>query len=373
MMHILVVLGTRPEAIKLAPVILELQRRGAAVECQVCASGQHRDLVHPILADFGIGIDQDLAVGEPNQTPTGVLARILERLEPVLAAGPVDWLLAQGDTMTALAATLAGGLARVPVGHIEAGLRTGRRDIPFPEELCRRLADTAADILFAPTESARANLLREGIEPARIIVTGNTVVDSVLMAAAREPIFVDPRLAGLRGRVVLVTVHRRESFGADLAAILRAVARLAREFRDVTFVFPVHPNPNVRQPAAEILGGLGNVVLTEPLEYVPFVHLMKRSELVLSDSGGVQEEAPSVGVQVLVLRNATERSEAVESGWAQLVGVDEPHIFEAALERLRQPSAFPAPLGPNPFGDGQAAWRIVDALQKRRIRVVQGK
>lgn len=361
--RVLVLLGTRPEAIKLAPVLAAL-RASATLTPRLCASGQHREMLDPILAVFGLRPDHDLAVMHPAQELSALTARVLLGVRAVLATERPAALLVQGDTTTALAGALAAFYAGVPVGHVEAGLRTGRLDQPFPEELNRRVIGQLATWHYAPTERAAAHLRREGVEAARIVVTGNTVVDAVRMIAAEDPPLPDAvDAATLAGRrLVLVTGHRRESFGAGLAALCEALRAIVDRHDDALIVYPVHLNPAVDGPVRAALAGRPRVILTAPLDYRGFLALLRRAELVITDSGGVQEEAPSFGVPVLVTRAATERPEAIEAGTARLVGTDAGAIAGAASEILA--ATAPAPRTDNPFGDGTAAARIVEHLER---------
>jgi UDP-N-acetylglucosamine 2-epimerase (non-hydrolysing) len=371
--RILTVFGTRPEVIKLAPVIRALKRRG--LDVVVCASGQHRDMLDQMMEVFSLRPDFDLDVMRENQSPLEVAARIFAELVPVFERTRPDWLLVQGDTTTTFAAAWVSYQCRVPVGHVEAGLRTRNKFQPFPEEMNRRLTTVLADLHFAPTALAERNLLAEGIDPGKIFVTGNPVVDAV-EAILNAPVNWDnPQLEHLEGRVVLVTAHRRESFGRPLEEICHAVVDLLAAHPDLTAVFPVHPNPAVRAAVTRILGGVPRVTLTEPLSYPPFVRMMKRAELILSDSGGVQEEAPSVGTPVLVLREITERPEAVDAGWARRVGTSREAIVEAASEWLVQNRKLQLARSSNPFGDGRAGERIAELLESRaeeRLRTAGG-
>jgi UDP-N-acetylglucosamine 2-epimerase (non-hydrolysing) len=353
------VIGTRPEAIKMAPVVRGLEEAPWA-ECRVVLTGQHRELVDPMLAFFGITPDFDLDVMRPGQSLAALTARLLGSLAEALAREAPDMVLAQGDTTTVLTTALACFYARIPFGHVEAGLRTGRLDAPFPEEGNRVVASHLARLHFAPTNGARANLLREGIEPANVVVTGNPVIDALLQTArqdAFEPVPAE--------RLVLVTAHRRESFGAPLRRICRAIAELHRRHADVGFLWPVHPNPAVRPVVEAMLGDLPRVHLCDPLPYDAFVAALKRSTLVLTDSGGVQEEAPALGKPVLVLRRESERPEAIAAGVARLVGTSPRAIVHAADELLTNPSAYYAMAkGASPYGDGHAAPRIVAAIAR---------
>lgn len=358
-MRILTVFGTRPEVIKLAPVIQALQKR--SVDVTVCVSGQHRDMLDQMLADFGIKPDYDLDVMHENQSPLEVAARILDELISVFTKTKADWLLVQGDTTTTFAAAWVSYNHRTPVAHVEAGLRTHDKFRPFPEEVNRRLTSVLADVHFAATPRAVENLRLEGVPSERIFLTGNTVVDALEAILRRPTVFSDPRLAVPDGRLMLVTAHRRENFGPPLEQICGAVSELVNSYPDITVIFPVHRNPSVKKTVFKLLDGLPRTILTEPLPYPQFVHLMKRAELILSDSGGVQEEAPSVGTPVIVLREITERPEAIESGWAKLAGTSREGIVACVHEWFAgQKNRFPS--GPNPFGDGKASERIVDHL-----------
>lgn len=360
-----VIIGTRPEAIKLCPVVLAL-RRSAELEPHVCVTGQHRTMVDQILPAFGVTADADLAVMAPNQTLAGLSARLLAAVDAYLAEVRPDIVLVQGDTTTALCAALAAFYRAIPVAHVEAGLRTGDLRSPFPEEANRVLVGRIADLHFPPTDRARAALEAEGIPADRLLVTGNTVIDALQLAVGevrRRPPAVtgvpEPLLASER-RLVLVTGHRRESFGAGFESICGAIRRCAERFPEVAFVYPVHLNPNVREPVNRILGGVPNVLLVEPVNYLEFVRLMDRATLILTDSGGVQEEAPTLHKPVLVMRDTTERPEAVEAGVARLVGTREEAIVEGVTRLLTDAGAYAAMArGANPFGDGAASDRIV--------------
>lgn len=371
MIRVLSVFGTRPEAIKMAPVLRALQSRSDRFRSMVCVSAQHREMLDQVLGIFGLHADHDLDLMRPGQTPAQVASGVLELLPPLLARTGPDAVLVQGDTMTTCAAALAAYLARIPVAHVEAGLRTGDRYRPFPEEMNRALTTRLASLHFAPTERARDALLAEGIPPSDVYVTGNTVIDALLQTPREGCRFSDPRLAGLEPgrRLVLVTVHRRESFGAPLRSICEAVARLAGLVPDVQFVLPVHPNPSVRGVVEDRLGGLSNVCLVEPVGYVEFVHLMRRSHIILTDSGGIQEEAPSLGKPVLVLREVTERPEGLEAGTAELVGVGCDGIVARTNALLTDPAAHARMANAvNPYGDGRASERIVNTLAERITR-----
>jgi len=359
-MRTLTVFGTRPEVIKLAPVIHGLRARG--LEVTVCVSGQHRDMLDQMLGVFGIEPNYDLDVMRENQSPLAVAARIFEQLVPVLEKTKPDWLLVQGDTTTTLAAAWVSFHQRTPIAHVEAGLRTGDKFRPFPEEMNRRLTSVLSDLHFAPTSGAVENLLREGVPAERVFLTGNTVVDALHAILRRPVVFSDPRLAELCGRIVLVTAHRRESFGLPLQQICRAVSELVNSPLELTVIFSVHRTPAVRKTVFELLRNQPRMVLTEPLPYPQFVHLMKRADLILTDSGGIQEEAPSVGTPVLVLREITERPEAIESGWAELVGTSCEAIVARVGRWFEKGKNNSCPPGLNPFGDGNASERIVELL-----------
>ncbi len=370
MVTILSVIGTRPEAIKMAPVVKELSKYPGRIRSVLCVTGQHREMLDQVLSLFDIQPDYDLDVMQPDQALSLLTAHLFTGLDPIVEQARPSWILAQGDTTTVLVASLVAYYHKVPFGHVEAGLRTGDRYKPFPEEVNRRVADSLADLLFAPTEHNRQALLHEGYPDERIIVTGNTVIDALWTLTGQPYDWSAGPLASLplEKRLVLITAHRRESFGAPFREIFLAVRDLARRFEscNVHFVYPVHMNPNVRQPVGEILSSMSNVSLLEPLDYLSMVHLMKRSTLILTDSGGIQEEAPGLGVPVLVMRDTTERPEGVEAGVVKLVGTQRPRIVEEAERLLRNPAAHAAVAnGVNPYGDGKAAARIVSTLLKR--------
>ncbi len=370
MKTVLVVFGTRPEAIKMAPVIQRLRERPDHFRAVVAVTGQHREMLDQVLALYGITPDRDLDLMRPGQRPEEVLAAAVTGIGACVREISPDAVLVQGDTTSTLAGALAAFYEHVTVGHIEAGLRTDDKRAPFPEEVNRRLTTHVADLHFAPTEHARGRLLAEGVADDDIYVTGNTVVDAVLEAAGMPCTFDDPRLADLAsgngGRFVLMTAHRRESWGEPMERICLGVRDVLDEFDDLTLVFPVHRNPVVREVVRATLGGHPRVVLTEPLDYLPFVKLMSAATLIMSDSGGVQEEAPSLDTPVLVLRETTERPEALETGAIRLVGTTREGIAAAAREVLGDPAAYAAmAAAANPFGDGTAAQQIVDVLEAR--------
>jgi UDP-N-acetylglucosamine 2-epimerase (non-hydrolysing) len=363
---VLSVFGTRPEAIKMAPV-LKLLSQEKSLRSLVCVTAQHRDMLDQVLGLFSITPDHDLDLMKPGQTLGDITTRALTQLGPYLEKTKPDLLLVQGDTTTTMVASLAAFYARVPVGHVEAGLRTGDPDYPYPEEVNRRITSVLARHHFAPTQRARNNLLAEGVPEASILVTGNTVIDALLEVVAIKPSRA-PKLP-LRGkRLILITAHRRENFGAPMLEVAGAIQDLAERYADVDLVYPVHPNPNVDKPMRKELSKVPGVHLTPPLEYKAFVDLMAESYLILTDSGGIQEEAPSLGKPVLVLRDETERPEAVEAGTVKLVGPHRRAIVSQAAELLDSKEAYAAMArAMNPYGDGKAARRIVD-----RIREVLG-
>jgi len=364
-LRVLSVFGTRPEAIKMAPVVQQLGGTPGVLS-RVCITAQHRQMLDQVLDLFGLQPDYDLDLMRTDQPLNELTAAVFTGLEPVLRGFGPDWVLVQGDTTTVMAAGLSAYYHRVRVGHVEAGLRTGDKWQPFPEEINRKVLGAVADLHFAPTEWARGNLLREGVSEASIRVTGNPVIDA-LRQVLRQPC--DLEAGPLQGRLderklLLVTAHRRENFGAPMERIFGALLRIARELEPlVQLVYPVHLNPNVHEPAHQLLGGVPNIHLIPPLDYLPMVHLMKRAYLVLTDSGGLQEEAPAVGTPVLVMREVTERPEALEAGTALLVGTDPERIFTEAKRLLENPQAQAAMArANNPYGDGHAAERIVSAL-----------
>jgi UDP-N-acetylglucosamine 2-epimerase (non-hydrolysing) len=370
---VLSVFGTRPEAIKMAPVVRAVAA-APDLEGRVCVTAQHRDMLDQVLELFELSPHHDLDLMQPGQDLTDVTSRVLLGLRDVLAAESPDLVLVHGDTTTTFAATLAAFYARIPVGHVEAGLRTGDLAAPFPEEANRVLADRLCTLFFAPTARSRENLLAEGLPAGRIHVTGNTVIDALLwvrdqmvrrpLEAFREPF--GPAFPALASEapVVLVTGHRRESFGEGFERICRALVRLSQDHPGVHFVYPVHLNPHVQRPVRAHLEGRDNVHLLPPLDYAPFVRLMDRSSLILTDSGGIQEEAPALGKPVLVMREVTERPEGVAAGTVELVGTDEDRIVDAVTRLLTDEAAWTAmSRAHNPYGDGEAAARIVEAIR----------
>ena len=368
-LKVLTVFGTRPEAIKMAPVVKALAAN-PVFEAKVCVTAQHRQMLDQVLDLFGIQPEFDLNLMKPGQDLSDITSNVLLGMREVYKQWLPDIILVHGDTTTTLGASLSAYYARVKVGHVEAGLRTFNKYAPWPEEMNRRITGAVADVHFAPTTKARQNLLGEGVADGSIHVTGNTVIDALLdvvqrirnVAALRSQFeerfgFLDPTK-----RLILVTGHRRENFGAGFEAICHALAALARR-GDVQVVYPVHLNPNVQEPVKRILAGVPNVTLLEPLDYLPFVYLMDRSSLIITDSGGVQEEAPSLGKPVLVMRDTTERPEAVDAGTVKLVGTHQATIVAEANRLLDDANAYNAmAMAHNPYGDGLAAGRILKAL-----------
>jgi UDP-N-acetylglucosamine 2-epimerase (non-hydrolysing) len=369
LLKVLSVFGTRPEAIKMAPLVKELEKYPEEIEAQVAVTAQHREMLDQVLELFQITPDYDLNIMQKKQTLTQITTKALEGLGEVYEKAQPHIVLVHGDTSTTFVASLAAFYRQIRVGHVEAGLRTGNIYSPFPEEMNRKLTGVIADLHFAPTETAKANLLREGINPEKIFVTGNTVIDALLTTVRSD--FKADQIPGLEGvkfensRVLLVTAHRRENLGEPMRQIFQALREIVELFPDVQVIFPVHKNPLVRGIVQEILGDLPRVKLIEPLDYEPFVNLMAKSHIVLTDSGGLQEEAPSLGKPVLVLRDTTERPEAVEAGTVSLVGTGYQAIL-AETKRLLTDQAYYDQLANavNPYGDGKASGRIVNALRQ---------
>jgi len=378
-MKVMVVFGTRPEAIKMAPLVKALQAT-PGLQTVVCVTAQHRQMLDQVLRLFEITPEHDLDVMKPGQDLYDITSNILLGLRPVLAAERPDWVLVHGDTTTTLATTLAAYYARIPVAHIEAGLRTGDKYAPFPEEMNRKITGAVADLHFAPTTASEANLLAEGVPAASIHVTGNTVIDALLAvvnklktsATLQTELAERFRFLDASKRLILVTGHRRENFGEGFQNICHALADVAERHPEVEILYPVHLNPNVRQPVQDILAarGLSNVHLIEPVDYLPFVYLMNRSHLIITDSGGVQEEAPSLGKPVLVMRETTERPEAVAAGTVKLVGTSREAIVRECERLLTDSDAYQAmSRAHNPYGDGKAVARIVHTLTNMQGRV----
>jgi len=363
-MKVLSIFGTRPEAIKMAPVVRELTRR-KGIESRVCVTAQHREMLDQVLSLFKIKPDIDLNLMRPNQSLAQITAAVFTHLDPVLAKMKPDWVLVQGDTTTVMAVALNAYYRQIKVGHVEAGLRTHNKWEPFPEEINRRVAGVSADLHFAPTKWSQQNLLKEGVAKESVHVTGNPVIDALIFVAEQK---VPTRVASLLStletkRLVLVTAHRRENHGKPLELICAALKSIAAR-GDVEVIYPVHLNPNVQKPVKRLLGNVPNITLLPPLEYLPLVHLMKNADLILTDSGGIQEEAPAFGVPVLVLRDVTERPEGIQAGTLKLVGTDEHKIVNEASYLLNDPVAHAAMAqAVNPFGIGDSAKRIVDILE----------
>ncbi|MGI9511109.1 MAG: non-hydrolyzing UDP-N-acetylglucosamine 2-epimerase [Geminicoccaceae bacterium] len=369
MIRIMTVFGTRPEAIKLGPIVKALQAE-PGVELTVCTTGQHREMLKQVLDLFEIEPDTDLALMTPGQTLTDITGRVLDKLTPMLAEQPVDWLLVQGDTTTAFAAGLAAFYQKIPVAHVEAGLRSGDNYQPFPEEVNRKMVSSFAALHFAPTEETRDNLLKEGIASEAIKVTGNSVIDALLYFQGRlendqalaegfeqKFDFLDPTK-----RLVLVTGHRRENFEGGIDRMCQALVDIAGR-GDVQIVYPVHPNPKVRGPVGQILANQDGIHLLDPLDYLPFVYMMTKAEIILTDSGGIQEEAPALGKPVMVTRETTERPEGVTAGTAKLVGTDRDLIVTEVSRLLDDQDSYQAmSRAHNPYGDGKTSARIVKAL-----------
>ena len=372
-LKVMTIFGTRPEAIKMAPVVLELQKHPEQIQSLVAVTAQHREMLDQVLHLFRINPDYDLDIMSPSQTLFDITSRALNGLNEVLAEARPDLVLVHGDTTTTFVGALAAFYHQIPVGHVEAGLRTGNKYSPYPEEMNRKLAGALTDLHFAPTATARQNLLRENIDPESIFVTGNTVIDALLATVKPDFRFADELLTSLDftgQRVILVTTHRRENLGEPMRHVYQALKRIVTEFPDVEVVFPVHRNPKVREVVEAVLGHLPRVHLTDPLDYEPFVNLMARSTLILTDSGGIQEEAPSLGKPVLVLRDTTERPEAIEAGTVRLIGTTEETVYQEAKILLTDSARYRAMSeAANPYGDGQAAQRIVRTILWRNGRV----
>jgi UDP-N-acetylglucosamine 2-epimerase (non-hydrolysing) len=370
---VLAFFGTRPEAIKMAPVVGALKKM-SAIDVRVVVSAQHRQMLDQVLDVFGLSADADLDIMRPGQSLFDITREVLGRFETALNDFKPDLVLVHGDTTTSFAGTLASFYKQIPVGHVEAGLRTNDLYRPFPEEANRRMTDALATLHFAPTAEARANLLKENIHRERIFVTGNTVIDALLQAAAARRPIRNSRVAGVlervrasQGRLILMTAHRRENFGAPFERAFSAIRDLSlrREFADVHWLYPVHPNPNVKEAVARHLRKSPNIHLVEPLDYADLVAAMQASYLVVTDSGGLQEEAPSLGKPVLVLRDVTERPEAVRAGTVRLVGTDKAKIISETRRLLTDPEHYRRMSSAvNPYGDGKASERISQAVLK---------
>jgi UDP-N-acetylglucosamine 2-epimerase (non-hydrolysing) len=371
---VMTIFGTRPEAVKMAPVIKALQNRPDEIDVKICVTAQHRELLDQVLEVFQIRPDYDLEIMKAGQSLSYLTANILTKLDPILQDEKPDWILVQGDTTTVMTAAIAGFYHRIRIGHIEAGLRTGDKFSPYPEEFNRRIADQISDLHFAPTEMTRDNLLREGFPDENIHVTGNTCIDALLGIVGREDPGVSEkwdRLLDPNRRLIVVTAHRRENFGPPFDDICTALLELSEKYAStIQIVYPVHPNPQVKARAYALLNEIDNIHLCDPIDYLPFVHLLNRADLILTDSGGIQEEAPSLGVPVLVLRESTERPEGIKAGTLKLVGTDPRRIVEETSVLLDDPIAYEKMAGTvNPYGDGQASERIVDLICKYHDRV----
>jgi UDP-N-acetylglucosamine 2-epimerase (non-hydrolysing) len=363
---ILITFGTRPEAIKMAPVVLELHRRDA-FRVITCVTGQHREMLDQVIEAFALPIDHDLKIMRERQTLGHITSAVLKGIDPILEESKPDLVMVHGDTTTTFAAALAAYYHQIPVAHVEAGLRTDDIYSPFPEEMNRRLADRLSAIFYPPTPAARATLLGESVPPDCILTTGNTVIDALVATAGSTPPAWERKIDDALhwpGPKVLMTVHRRESWGGPMERVALAVKRVCNELPEVTFIFPIHLNPIVRKTFQEALGSLSQVVFIEPLPYTPFVHLMNRADVVITDSGGVQEEAPTLGKPVLVMRDTTERPEGIAAGTARLVGTDDQLIADQLIGLLTDRSEYEAMASAvNPYGDGRAATRIADHLE----------
>jgi UDP-N-acetylglucosamine 2-epimerase (non-hydrolysing) len=371
--RILTVFGTRPEGIKMAPLVHALAADDR-FEAKVCVTAQHREMLDQVLELFELTPDYDLNLMKSGQDLTDITCGILQGLKPVLNEFKPDYVLVHGDTATTLSTTLASYYQQIKVGHVEAGLRTGNIYSPWPEEGNRKLTGTIADLHFAPTEISKQNLLKENVDAEKIIVTGNTVIDALLDVIEKletnlelkKSLETKFKFLDENKRLVLITGHRRESFGGGFERICEAIAQLAKVYPEVEFVYPMHLNPNVREPVNRLLAGLNNVFLIEPLDYLPFVYLMNKSYVLLTDSGGIQEEAPSLGKPVLVMRDTTERPEAVDAGTVDLVGTDVETIVNKLSNLLTNEDAYKKmSFAHNPYGDGQACKRICDVLAKQ--------
>ena len=365
MIKVMTVFGTRPEAIKMAPVVLELQKHADRIQTIVAVTAQHRQMLDQVLDLFQITPDYDLDIMSQGQTLYDITTKSLMGLKDVLAKEKPDLVLVHGDTTTTFAGALASYYQQVPVGHVEAGLRTGDIYSPFPEEMNRKLTGAIAAIHFAPTSTAKANLLKENVDPSHIYVTGNTVIDALMTTVAGDYDFGDDlkSVDFQNHRVILLTTHRRENLGEPMRHIYKALRRIIEEIPDTEIVFPVHRNPLVRKVVEAELAGVDRIHLIDPMEYEPFANLMSLSSLVLTDSGGIQEEAPSLGKPVLVLRNTTERPEAVEAGTVRLIGTDKDVVYAETKRLLTDQAAYDAMSNAvNPYGDGKASQRIVQAI-----------
>jgi UDP-N-acetylglucosamine 2-epimerase (non-hydrolysing) len=375
MKRILVIFGTRPEAIKMAPVIIKLRAKSKEFRTIVCVTAQHREMLDQVLDIFQIKPDYDLGIMKQNQSLFDVTVNGLKKLEDILKKEKPDIILVQGDTTTTFIASLAAYYLKIKIGHIEAGLRTKDKFNPFPEEINRRLTDCLADMYFVHTEKAKENLLKEGVDKGKIFLTGNTVIDALQIIVKKQNnkkiqkeieqrFFSNYGISFDNKKLILVTGHRRESFGRDFKNICKGLKKIGLSNQDIQIIYPVHLNPNVQNPVRKILSGIANVHLIEPLDYFTFVWLMNRAYLILTDSGGIQEEAPSLRKPVLVMRKKTERTEGIEAGTAKLVGTDSEKIYSEAIKLLKNIRLYQKmSKAANPYGDGKAAERIIKALQ----------
>jgi UDP-N-acetylglucosamine 2-epimerase (non-hydrolysing) len=364
---IAVIFGTRPDTIKQAPIILELQKYPDYFTVLTIATAQHRQMLDQVLDVFKIKPDYDLDIMAPKQTLASLTAKIITGIDEVLVEEKPDMVLVQGDTSTTCIGSLAAFYRQIPVGHVEAGLRTNDKANPFPEEINRRITGCITDLHFAPTETSKRSLLKENVDPKSIFVTGNTVVDALQYSVQKDYKFVVPELnkiAGSNKKIVLITMHRRENWGEPMRGASKAIKRLALKYPDFTFVFPVHLNPIVREVVYPVLQGLPNVSMIEPLDYLDFVNIMAKSFMILTDSGGVQEEGPHFGIPILVLRYVTERPDAIDFGTVKLVGLDEEKIYSTAVELIEDPIAYKKmATAVNPYGDGYSAVRTVKIIK----------
>ena len=374
MKKILLVFGTRPEAIKMAPLALQLKQQGGSFEVKVCVTGQHRQMLDQVLKLFNLRPDFDLNLMKAGQTLSDITSGVLKGLEDVFAEWTPDVVLVHGDTATTFAASLAAYYHKIKIGHVEAGLRTGNIYSPWPEEANRKLTGSLANYHFAPTQSSYNNLIKENTDPENIVITGNTVIDALLKV--KEKVETDQEIIAQfekkfnfldkSKKLILVTGHRRENFGQGFLNICTALANIAKQYPDVQIVYPVHLNPNVQEPVNALLSGIQNIHLIAPQDYLPFVYLMNRSYLILTDSGGIQEEAPSLGKPVLVMRDTTERPEAVEAGTVKLVGTDAILIEKSIIELLENTNLYKKmATAHNPYGDGKASFRIVKFMENK--------
>ncbi|NAR82146.1 MULTISPECIES: non-hydrolyzing UDP-N-acetylglucosamine 2-epimerase [Acinetobacter] len=376
MKRVLLVFGTRPEAIKMAPLALKLQEFSQDFETRVCVTGQHRQMLDQVLELFNLKPDFDLNLMKPGQTLSDVTSGVLKGLEQVFTEWAPDLILVHGDTATTFAASLAAYYHKIKIGHVEAGLRTGDLYSPWPEEANRQLTGVLTNYHFAPTQSSYQNLMKENVDPATVVITGNTVIDALLQVKTKveqdqqliQKFVQEFSFLDKDKKLILVTGHRRENFGQGFLNICTALANLAKKYPDIQIVYPVHLNPNVQQPVNELLANIDNVSLIAPQDYLPFVYLMNRSYLILTDSGGIQEEAPSLGKPVLVMRDTTERPEAVDAGTVRLVGTDISNIETAVSELLENPEIYATMAeAHNPYGNGTACQQIIDFLKRNFV------